>query len=350
MSLVVSAGVARGDFSLEVDLAVASGEVLGVLGPNGSGKTSLLRAVAGLTPVSTGEIRLDDTVLDRVDGDVFVPPEQRSIGVVFQDYLLFDHLSALDNVAFGLRARGVKRAAARARAARWLDHVGLAGRADDRPARLSGGQRQRVALARALAVEPRALLLDEPLAALDVATRRDLRRELRRQLATFDGVRLLVTHDPLDAYALADRIAIVEEGHVVQVGTMSEIAAHPRSRYVAELVGTNLVSGIVGPDGLTTANGAVLAVVGDVEGPALAVIRPQSITLSRAEAPSSARNVVHGVVAEIERIDGRARVSIEAPIPLVAEVTLGAIDAMALRPGDQVYAAVKATDISTYAI
>ena len=348
MSLVVSAAIRRGGFELDLDLDVPAGEVLGVLGPNGSGKSTLLRAVAGLTPVQRGEIRLDDRVLDRVDDRRFVPPEQRPIGVVFQDDLLFDHLDALDNVAFGLRARGIGRRTARGAARSWLDRVGLAELANRRPVELSGGQRQRVALARALAVEPRVLLLDEPLAALDVATRRDIRRELRRQLAAFDGIRLLVTHDPLDAYALADRVAIIEEGRLVQLGAIEEIAAHPRSRYVAELVGTNLVEGTIRDSVMSTPTGAELAVVSDLSGSALAVVRPQSVTISRQEAASSARNVFHGVVHEIERYDGRARLSIDGPLPLIAEITLGALDAMALRPGDAVHASVKATDITTF--
>jgi molybdate transport system ATP-binding protein len=253
-------------------------------------------------------------------------------------------------VAFGLRARGAARRDARSAASAYLERVGLAAVAGDRPGQLSGGQRQRVALARALAVEPRVLLLDEPLAALDVATRREMRRDLRSRLAEFDGVRLLVTHEPLDAYALADRIAIVEHGRLVQIGTIEQIAAHPRSRYVAELVGTNLVEGTIGTDGMVTATGAVLAVLSDVRGPALAVIRPQSITLSLEEAPSSARNVFRGVVRELERMDDRARVSLDGPLPLVAEVTLGALDNLAIGPGDSVHAAIKATDITTFGI
>jgi molybdate transport system ATP-binding protein len=348
MSLTVSAAVRRGGFELDLDLDVPPGEVLGVLGPNGSGKSTLLRAVAGLTPVQRGEVRLDGTVLDRAADQRFVPPEQRPIGVVFQDDLLFEHLDALDNIAFGLRAGGMRRRPARVAAQRWLDRVGLGELAHRRPGELSGGQRQRVALARALAVEPRVLLLDEPLAALDVATRRDIRRELRRQLAAFDGIRLLVTHDPLDAYALADRIAIIEDGRLVQLGAIEEIAAHPRSRYVAELVGTNLIEGTIRDSVMFTPSGAELAVVSDLTGPALAVIRPQSVTISRQEAASSARNVFHGVVHEVERYDGRARLSIDGPLPLVAEITLGALDAMGLRPGDAVHASVKATDITTF--
>src|SRR5262249_35031451 len=158
--------------------------------------------------------------------------------------LLFQNMTALDNVAFGLRARGVRKPDARAQAAAWLARVGLADHADHRPRALSGGQAQRVALARALAIEPRLLLLDEPLSALDAGTRGDVRRDLRRHLATFEGPRLLVTHDPVDAYTLADRVVVLEGGRVVQRGSLAEITAQPRSRYIADLVGVNLLSGM----------------------------------------------------------------------------------------------------------
>jgi molybdate transport system ATP-binding protein len=348
VTLDVAASVRLGDFELAVDLHVDQGEVLAVLGPNGSGKTTLLRTVAGLQPVDSGRITIDDDVLDDAATDVFVPPERRPVGVVFQQYLLFEHLSALDNVAFGLRARGIARHDARRLAATWLDRVGLGNLAGSRPRALSGGQAQRVALARALAIDPRILLLDEPLAALDVATRRQVRRDLRHHLADFDGVRVLVTHDPVDAYALADRVAIIDRGRVVQTGTIAEITAHPRSRYVAELVGTNLITGTIGPDGLVTPGGAVVSVSSDVTGAAFAIIRPTSITLSRVPLDTSARNNFTGTIDDIDRLGDRVRIGIAGPLHLTAEITAGALDTLQLRPGDTVTAAVKATDIETY--
>ena len=154
---------------------------------------------------------------------------------MFQDYLLFANLSALENVAFGLRARGVGKAEARQRATAWLERIGLADHATNKPSALSGGQAQRVALARALATDPRLLLLDEPLAALDAGTRGEVRRDLRRHLQSFDGMRIMVTHDPVDAYALADRVAVMDAGRIIQLGTIADVTAHPRSRYVASL-------------------------------------------------------------------------------------------------------------------
>ena len=354
MTLTADIAVALGTFTLDIDLTVGPGETLAVLGPNGSGKTTLLRTLAGLVPLDGGRITLDDgdttTVLDDATSGRFVPPEERPVGVVFQQYLLFEHMTALDNVAFGLRARGTGRAEARRCAHEWLDRVGLADHARHLPRQLSGGQAQRVALARALATDPRLLLLDEPLAALDASTRRQVRRDLRSHLAGFDGVRILVTHDPVDAYALADRVAILDDGALVQTGTIAEITAHPRSRYVADLIGTNLISGTLADGVLTTAGGIAISVVTDVTGPAFAVIRPQSITLSRTPADTSARNTVTGTVDDIDRLGDRVRVSIDGPLRLVAEITALALDTLDLLPGDTVHAAVKAVDIDTYPV
>ncbi len=348
VSLEAAVGVRVGTFELDVELNVEPGEVLAVLGPNGSGKTTLMRALAGLIPIDRGHIAIGAEVLDDPGTDTFVVPERRPIGVVFQDHLLFAHMSALDNVTFGLRARGASKAEAHRVACSWLERVSLSDCAAMRPGDLSGGQAQRVALARALAIDPTMLLLDEPLAALDVSTRQEVRRSLRQHLTTFDGVRLLVTHDPVDAYALADRVAILEGGRLAQVGTIAEVTAHPRSRYVAELVGTNLVRGVVTDGVLVTDTGARIVVAAD-PGPVFAVIRPQAITLSLSvDSNSSARNVWSGTVGDIDRLGDRARVGIVGPLPVVAEITTASLDALALRPGDDVHAALKATDITTY--
>ena len=237
MSLDASIRVTRGDFRLDVTLRVDDGETLAVLGPNGAGKSTILRCLLGLVPLDAGRIALADSVLDDVDADVFVEPDRRRIGAVFQDYLLFRHVSALDNVAFGLRARGTKKNEARLAARALLERFEVDHLADRFPSQLSGGEAQRVALARALAIEPRAIVLDEPLAALDVATRRSVRDELGRFLTTFSGPRLLVTHDPVDARRLADRVLIVENGHVVQVGSIFDVARQPATAYVEALFG-----------------------------------------------------------------------------------------------------------------
>jgi molybdate transport system ATP-binding protein len=279
---------------------------------------------------------------------VFVRPERRPIGVVFQDYQLFSNLSALENVAFGLRARSVRKVEARERAAAWLDRVGLADLAQHRPRALSGGQAQRVALARALATNPRLLLLDEPLAALDAGARGEVRRDLRQHLATFDGVRLLVTHDPVDAYALADRVVILERGSVVQAGTLTDVATRPRSRYIADLVGVNLLRGTGADGAITTATGARVVVAEPVHGEAFALIQPHSVALYTSLPEGSPRNVWASTVVDIDRQTDRVRVRLAGEVPLVAEITAAALDVLALQPGDRVWASVKATDVTAY--
>jgi len=238
--LAIDAHVQRGDFRLDVALAVEPGEVVGIIGPNGSGKTTLLRALAGLTPIAAGRIDLDGQVLDSVeqDGDAaFVPPERRPIGFVFQNYRLFPHFTVQGNVAFGPRCHGAGRRSSEQIAEQWLARLGITDLARRKPGQLSGGQAQRVALARALAIAPSLLLLDEPLAALDAQTRVEVRSELRRHLAEFDGATLMVTHDPLEAMVMADRLIVIENGKVVQQGTPAAVAQHPATQYVARSVG-----------------------------------------------------------------------------------------------------------------
>ena len=324
---------------------------MALLGPNGAGKThgaALPRRLARRS--TTGHITLDGQCLDDPDIDRFVAAEQRPVGVVFQNYLLFPQ-PRRD------RERRVRAACTRrpqgegaVAAAAWLERVGLTDHAHQRPGALSGGQAQRVALARALATEPRLLLLDEPLAALDAGARTEVRRDLRRHLATFDGVRLLVTHDPVDAYALADRVVILEGGTVAQSGTLADVTARPRSRYIADLIGVNLVSGVGGDGMLTTAAGGRVVPADTVDGPAFAVIQPHSVALYPSPPAGSPRNVWPVTVVEIDRHADRVRVRVDGEVPLVAEITPSALEALALRPGDEIWASVKATEITTYAV
>ena len=349
MSLSASIQLRLGTLDLQADLDMQPGELLALLGPNGAGKSTLLRCLAGLAPIDTGRIVVDEMVVDDPSTDTFVDPEQRPIGIVFQDYLLFEHMSVLDNVAYGLRARKTSKRDANRIAREWIDRIGLGGYADQSPASLSGGQAQRAALARALATDPRLLLLDEPLAALDAGARASVRRDLRRHLESFEGMRILVTHDPIDAYALADRVAILDAGRVVQVGTLAEVTAHPRSRYVADLVGVNLVTGAIADGVLVNETGARVTIADAPPGASFAVIRPHSIVLVR-DPPegSSARNVWSGTITDIDRLGERVRVGIDGVLPLTAEITAAGLDALQLRPGDQVHASVKATDIEVY--
>ncbi len=350
MTLSAQIALRLGTLDLRADFDVRPGELLALLGPNGAGKSTVLRCLAGLAPLDSGRIAVDDVVVDEPANDIFVEPEERPIGFVFQQYLLFEHMTVLENVAYGLRASGTAKADARRAAHEWLDRVGLNDYANQRPQALSGGQAQRAALARALATNPRLLLLDEPLAALDAGTRSKVRRDLRRHLASFAGMRVLVTHDPVDAYALADRVAILDAGKVVQVGTLAEVTAHPRSRYVADLIGVNLVAGVVSDGVLTTTAGARVMIADAGSGASFAVIRPQSIALARAGGGSSMRNTWSCTIAEIDRLGDRARIVLDGQLPLIAEITVDALETMHLRMGDEVHASAKATDILVYPV
>jgi len=342
----IRAGV--GTFELDVELMVAAGELVAVLGPNGAGKTSLLRALAGLLPVSAGRVTLDGVVLEDPSEGIRVPSERRPIGLVFQDYLLFPHLSVLENVAFGLRARGMARALAIAEAGRWLDRVGLPGDGDRKPPSLSGGQAQRVALARVLACNPALLLLDEPMAALDASTRVEFRRDLRRHLESFRGVRLLVTHDPLEAMAMADRLVVLEHGRVLQSGTPADVTQHPRSRYVADLVGVNLFRGRASHDVITLAGGGSLTTAGAADGDVFAVVHPRTVALYRTRPDGTPRNVWEGRAVDLDLEGDRVRVRLTGSPPIVAEVTPAAVRELGLDRGDQVWVAVKATEVNVY--
>ena len=348
MSLDAHLVVRRPAFTLDIALTAAPGEVVALLGPNGAGKTTALRALAGLIAIDDGHIVLDGRRLDDPALRAFTVSEHRRIGVVFQDYLLFPHLSALENVAFGPRARGVPRAVARSTAADWLARVGLAEHLRTRPRQLSGGQAQRVALARALATEPQLLLLDEPLAALDARTRVDTRARLRGHLTGFSGATVLVTHDPLDAMMLADRLVIVEDGRVVQTGDAAAITTRPQTDYVARLVGLNLYRGrslgttvlLPGEFALTTATSQ--------EGDVFVAFPPAAVALYAQQPTGSPRNTWRATVASVSRHGDALRIELAGPIPVAADVTPAAALQLGLEPGREVWASLKATEAISY--
>jgi molybdate transport system ATP-binding protein len=349
MSLHAELALGLGALDLSVRIDATADEIVAVVGPNGAGKSTLLRALAGLLPIDRGRITVGDLVLDDTESGIHLAPEYRPVAVVFQDYLLFPHLNALDNVAYGLRCRGATRTQARESSRRWLARVGLAGHERSRPAALSGGQAQRVALARALATEPALLLLDEPLAAIDAGAKAELRRQLRAQLADSRGVRVLVTHDPVDAMVIGDRLVVLEDGRVTQEGTVAEVTARPRSPWVAALVGLNLYEGTAAGGTFALAGGHVLRVTGEVHGPAFVLVHPRAVSLHRGSPEGSARNVWPADVDSLDFEGDRVRVRMTGALPIVAEVTPAAAADLHLRDGGPVWVSVKATEIAVYA-
>lgn len=352
-ALRVRARVRRGALDLDVDLDVDPGGTLAVLGPNGAGKTTLLHAVAGLVDRRCGTSEVS------VAGQVWegpgrrLPTQARSVGLLSAAPMLFPHLSVADNIAFGPRSRGARSAMARDRAGAELERLEIADLAERRPGQLSSGQAQRVALARALATDPQVLLLDEPLSALDLTTATVARTALAHRLADFPGVTVLVTHDPLDALTLADRLVFVEDGRVTQSGTPLEVVATPRSRYVASVVGLNLYAGHAG-DGLTV---GVAGPTGQVEvttggyahrGDSWVAFAPRSVSLFEEAPHGSPRNGWPVTVAGVDLLGQHARVRLAGPIELVAEVLASSVVSMSLTPGRRVWASVKATEVSAY--
>lgn len=347
--LTFDASVQRGSFDLSIDFKAHAGQVLAILGPNGSGKSTVLQTVAGLIPISTGRIQLAQTVWDEPTSKTWLASQQRRVGYVFQDYRLFPHLSVLDNVAFGIRLRGIAKAHARTNAAAWLEKFRLTDLSDRKPAQLSGGQAQSVALARALAIDPRVLLLDEPLAALDARSRLDVQTGLRQHLAEFAGPCLLVTHDPLDALVLADDLLVVEAGRIVQYGTPAEVTARPATDYVAKLVGLNLYSGRHHGHAVALRDGRFVVSASGTGQPVLVAVRPAAVSVSLHQPDAtSTRNSWPGTIVGLSLLADRVRLQIQGSPDILADVTSASVAELSLRPGASVWVSVKATEVDVY--
>ncbi|HTK42425.1 MAG TPA: ABC transporter ATP-binding protein [Gemmatimonadales bacterium] len=346
-----------GGLSLSARLDIDAGSTLALVGESGAGKTTVLRLLAGLADPDQGRIALDGhTWFDRAGG-ISLPAWQREVGYLSQDYALFPHLSVFENVAFGLRALGTERSVLRQQVEAMLFRFHLQALTTRQPDQLSGGQQQRVALARALVLEPRLLLLDEPLSALDLKTRRSVRSELRRTLMALPSATVYVTHNPMEALFFGDRIAVLESGRVTQNGVPDDLLRHPRTPYVAEFMGVNLLQGTIaaaeagGLVRVRTPFGSVVAAdPGDV-GEVLVALNPREITLHLTPPTGSAQNVFFGPIVELvpePPFGERFRVALATSPPLVAEVTRHAVETLRLREGLEVHAAFKATGLVPY--
>ncbi|GCE05206.1 ABC transporter ATP-binding protein [Dictyobacter aurantiacus] len=364
-------------FHLDVAFGVESGRTAVLLGESGAGKSTILRLLAGLQQPQRGLMVLDGITYYDSESRIFIPPQRRPFGYVFQDYVLFPHLTVFENVAFGLRAQHLSRSLIRSSVADALEMVQLAHLAQRLPAQLSGGQQQRVAIARALALRPRLMLLDEPLAALDVQTRREVRQELRKILREVQITTLFVTHHYLDGLLFGDQLLVIDQGRLVQQGDQRELRDAPRSSYIAELVGINFFRGRVihtenettclirlHSESSTVQPIEVVAmlkeqVIQPADGTEIfVVIDPRSITLHQSQPEGSARNVFQGTIMHVIPLsastgsnEGKVRVSIalnQSDAPLMAEITENSATRMGLQEGQTVFATFKASEASAY--
>jgi molybdate transport system ATP-binding protein len=344
-----------GELRIDVELAVERGKCLALAGPSGAGKTSVLRVAAGLLRPEQGHVVANGEPWLDTDRGIDVPAEQRRCGYVFQHYALFPHLSAWQNVAYPLH--GLSRSERRARALALLERFGLAEHADERPHTLSGGERQRVAVARALARGPEVLLLDEPLSALDTRTRAAAARELGEVLSESEAPTVLVTHDFSEAAQLGDRVGVIDQGRVVQEGTPSELAASPRSAFVADFTGAVVLTGIAraGPRGITRVEldgGGTVTSTDAGKGVVAVSVYPWEIAIEPAgEQPhGSAENRLPAEVLSMTAVGNRVRLGLAGPQPLVAEITLASAERLGVRAGAQVIATWKAAATRLVAI
>ena len=342
----------RGSFRLDARFVADESGTVALLGPNGAGKSTLVAVLAGLLRPHDGTVRLGAVVLD--GPGAHVPPDRRAIGVVFQDLRLFPFMTSRENVAYPLRIRGTSKSEANARADELLASFDVVHRSEALPSDLSGGEAQRVALARALVHRPRLLVLDEPLSALDVEARPAARSVLRRALTDFEGVSVIVTHDPVKAMSLAVGVVVLEEGRVTQTGTPEEIRAEPRTAFAAALVGLNFFRGRLEP--LESGAGVIRMESGEVVVPwpaavsepvddVRAFVRPGDVALYRARPEGSARNVIHGSISSVAVEGDRARVRIDSAPPLVADLTPGSVSRLGLADGVEVWASFKAMEV-----
>ena len=331
---------------------VGEGSAIALVGASGAGKTTVLRAIAGLVRPQRGRIACDGKTWFDADRLICVAPQQRDCGFVFAEYALFEHMSVVENVAFGLRAVGYDGKSARKKSLEALDLIGVAALGPRLASSLSSGEAQRVAIARALALQPRVLLLDEPLSAIDVERRPPVREVLQQKIEQAGMAAVLVTHEPVEAMLFSDMLVVMEDGAVVQRGSSAELRERPLTSYVAAFAGVNLYRGSACPlaNGVSEVEvqGARLVIVGQVTGSVAVVIDPDSVVLSLARPESSARNALLGDVVSIVPDGAAVRVSVASTPPIVARITKQSANELGIAPGSSVYAAFKASEVRVH--
>ncbi|MDQ6767700.1 MAG: ABC transporter ATP-binding protein [Candidatus Eremiobacteraeota bacterium] len=349
--LHVDIAARAGSLPVSCSFAVPSANTIALVGASGAGKTTVLRAIAGLIRPQLGRIVHHERVWFDADRRIFVPAQHRDCAMVFADHALFAHMNVIENVAFGPHALGQRREAAK-KAQHALELVGVAELGSRRASSLSSGEAQRVAIARALAVQPRVLLLDEPLSAIDVERRSPIRLALQRVIAQHSMCAVLVTHDPVEAMLFSETLVVMEGGAVVQRGSATELRERPRTSYVAAFAGVNLYRGSARPlaDGVSAVEvaGTTMTIVGSATGPISLVVDPESVVLSQAPTATSARNLLHGSVASVVPDGASLRVSIASVPPITARITKTAADELGIVPGANVYATFKASEVRVH--
>jgi molybdate transport system ATP-binding protein len=333
----------HGDLSLDVEIVVERGETVAIMGPNGAGKTTFLYALLGWLPLQSGWVLLDNEIFEAPGQDHVTPTQDRKLGMVFQDGLLFPHLNVAENISFG--------AGRNADNHDLIERLDVLPLSDKYPSELSAGQTQRVALARTLAARPKMVLLDEPLASLDLTARIGARNSIRSALEQSLAGALLVTHDPTDAFALAQKVLILEDGKVTQFGTPDQIRSQPKSRWVADLMGWNVFHGVGHGSSVTLADGTQLATSeSELSGETMVMISPSSVALFLERPGGSPRNSWLCRIQRVEHLDSLARVSLSGPLDLYADITSDAAHELDLTPGRELWVSVKATEVRANAI
>ena len=331
----------------DINLQVEDGEYFVILGPSGSGKTMLLELIAGMWPLDSGKIYMDNQDI------TMLPPEKRGIGFVYQNYMLFPHKTVFENIAFGLKVRKVAKKEIKIRVEDMMNLLRISHLADRLPRTLSGGEQQRTALARALIIYPKILLMDEPLSALDRKTRDELIQELKEIHRKFDVTLVHVTHNFDEALMLADRIAIMRNGEISQVGTSTEIFRHPADKFVADFVGAeNIIEGIAKNGGtkLTVIDTGNISIYSTEkkEGHVHITVRPEDIILSAQKVETSARNVFKGQIKEIVDTGALIKLTIDVGDPLIVFLTRQSFLDMELNIGKSVWTYFKATAVHVF--